>query len=167
MEEKKKDGPVPTAIASGLALNGLVSLRNTEGQLRWMSAQFGIFLNMSGWTAVGLKFVDSETTQSERVLVAVGCFTFFFANIILYEIQKRDTSLMNYWNRSLARLEKANSIQGDVKIFTHPDHIRISRSRNRMSRRLKTLSIASIIIWGLFAITSIFILIYYYIGGVK
>lgn len=157
-----KDGKTTTEIASGLAFNGLISLRNMEGQLRWSGAQLGIILNMTGWATVALRMISWFTTTRnpklpyefyiEKWAILIGCLAFASANFILHEIQKRDTRLMEYWNKCIGDLEKANGIQGGVKVFTTPEYERLQRSRSRISNRLRILSFLSIIIWLIFAI---------------
>lgn len=59
MTEENNGKPVP--IASGLAFSGVCNLRNSEGHLRWMGAQFGMLLNIPDWVAVAIRLVSSPS----------------------------------------------------------------------------------------------------------
>lgn len=156
--------PTPKAIAAGLAYSGLCAVRNTEAHLRWLGAQLGFFLNLPAWAGITFRLI-AEPKQLELVVLFIGSWFFAVANAFLYEIIKRDSSLMNLWNDKIAEIERVNRIEGDVQIFTSGEYVRLRNSRQRLQVRLQRIMFAGIAAWiGFAVLTGI---LYVQTGGVR
>ncbi len=112
-----KATPVPKAIAAGLAFSGLANVRTAEVTLRWSGFQTAIQLNLVGLVGTMLWMLDNRTGP-ELSLVLFGCVAFVFWNIFHYKLLGRDGKFLGLWNEKLIELERTNSIEGGVEIFT-------------------------------------------------
>lgn len=145
-------------MASGPVLIALASLRNTEAQLRWQGAQWAIALNASTIIALAYRVLANPKTLEFWVLLA-GCAIVVLLNIIWYNVLRRDGEFLDFWNKKILEHERINGIDGGTKIFGSLEYFQLSRSQNRLQRRLERISIAFIIFWGT-AFIGLFVLVF-------
>lgn len=148
MGSKKPPGVVQKSVpmASGSVLIALASLRNTEAQLRWQGAQWAITLNASTIIALAYR-VLANPKMLEFVLLVASCVVVVLLNVVWYNVLRRDGEFLDLWNKKILEHEKVNGVDGGTEIFCSVEYRKLSRSRNRLQRRLEHISIAFIIFW--------------------
>lgn len=148
MASKKSAGVIhkPVPMASGPVLIALASLRNTEAQLRWQGAQWAITLNVSALIALAYRVIGDPKVLEFFILV-IGCAVVAVLNAVWYNVLRRDGKFLDFWNKKILEHEKANSIDGGMKVFDSTEYAKLSRSRNRLQRRLERLTVVFIYLW--------------------
>ena len=163
--KKPTDIVKPVPMASGPVLIALASLRNTEAQLRWQGAQWAITLNVSAMVALMYRLLTIPDS-SEIITLAIGCVIVAGLDFVWYNMLRRDGKFLDFWNKKILEHEKANSIDGGMKIFTSSIYQKLSQSRDRLQQRLERITVIFIIAW---AVAPIILIVWLFVlkGGVQ
>lgn len=80
-------------------------------------------------------------------MVAGSCIFIATANLFLLYAIIRDGKLFDFWTDTLIDIERANGIEGGVKVFTSERFDKLRGSRNRLQNRLVYAFITCIVLW--------------------
>lgn len=133
-------------MSSGPVLIALASLRNTEAQLRWQGAQWAITLNVSALIALAYRVIGDPKIL-EFVVLVIGCAVVAVLNAVWYNVLRRDGKFLDFWNKKIFEHENLNGVDGGMKVFGSVEYKTLSRSRNRLQRRLERLTVVFIYLW--------------------
>lgn len=143
--EQEQVSPNAKLIASGLAFAGLAQTRNTEATLRWQGFQFALGLNIAGLSGVGIWLLQ-EPTNLTLAFLLLGCLSALAANRAYFSVLARDGKFIEVWNDKMIELERANGIEGGVKIFSSPQYLELKTRRptiqDVLRRTILTVSMA-------------------------
>ncbi len=145
-----KDSPEPKPIAAGLAFNGLVQTRNTEATLRWLGFQFALGANIAGLSAIGIWLLQ-EPTKQEFIVMFVACLSALTGNRTYFSVLARDGKFMGLWNDKMIQLERANGIEGGVKIFSSQQYLELKSRKPTIQQVLRRSVLIISMIWVVFA----------------
>ena len=135
------------AIAAGSAFIGLMNARSTEARLRWNGAQIVVLLNIPSLFWMGYILTTRIHAPGTYLVFAVGCALAAILNWQWYAILRRDGKFFEFWNASIQALERANTIEGDVHIYTSFEYDALAKSRHSIQRTLERFAAVVIFVW--------------------
>lgn len=160
-EDVHKGGPLSKdskPIASGLAFSGLVQTRNTEATLRWLGFQFGLGLNLAGWSAV-LVWALQNPTILELAIALLACAGGVTYNRLHFTVVARDGKFMELWNKKALELEEANGVEGDVEIFSSPEHLELNSRQPSIQEVVRRCIIFQGMVWAILAVAVMLVMV--------